>query len=90
MLGVQVRQTLQSQSSWSRIPGDTLMARTPNCILNSLLSEPLQVSWIANGSDVLVLTDANSRCCFQEPAAVCHGYRLQVMRQCGTEVADTT
>ena len=58
---LQVRQTLQSQSSWNWIPEDTLMEGTPNVILNSLLPEPLQVAWIGNGSDMLVLTDVNSR-----------------------------
>ena len=57
---LQVRQTLQSQSSWNWVPEDTLMAGTPNVILNALLPEPLQVAWIGNGSDMLVLTDANS------------------------------
>ena len=66
--GVQVRQTLQSQSSWGWIPEGTLMPGTPNCILNSLLPETLQVSWIGNGSDMLVLTDANSRSGFQDPS----------------------
>ena len=60
--GVQVRQTLQSQSSWGWISEDTLMSGTPNVILNSLLPEPLSVAWIGNGSDMLVLTDTNSRC----------------------------
>ena len=55
-----MRQTLQSQSSWSWVLEDTLMERTPNVILNSLLPEPLKVAWIGNGSDMLVLTDANS------------------------------
>ena len=68
----QVRQTLQSQSSWSWIPDDTLMPGTPDCILNSLLPEPLQISWIGNGTDVLVLTDANSRLCFRSSAALSH------------------
>ena len=36
------------------------MEGTPNVILNSLLPEPLQVAWIGNGSNMLVLTDANS------------------------------
>ena len=36
-------------------------------ILNSLLPEPLQVAWIGNGSDMLVLTDDNSRSGFLSP-----------------------
>ena len=37
------------------------MEGTPNVILNSLLPEPLRIAWIGNGSDMLALTDANSR-----------------------------
>lgn len=59
---LQVRQTLQSQSSWGWIPDDSLMEGTPNVILNTLHAEPLQVAWIGNGSDVLALTDTNSLC----------------------------
>ena len=52
------------------------MPGTLNCLLNSLLPEPLQVSWIGNGSDMLVLTDANSRSGFQDPSATFFGVSM--------------
>jgi len=58
---LQVKAALQSQASWGRVPGDSLKAASPNAILNAFIPAPLQITWIGNGSDFLVLTDDNQQ-----------------------------
>ncbi len=53
---------LQSQASWNRVSEDSIMAGTPNALLNAFLPVPLEVVWIGNGTSLLVLTDDNQGC----------------------------
>ena len=62
---------LQSKASWDWVPEDTLKAKTPNTLLNSLLPPPLEVSWIGNGSSFLVLTDNNQQSVFCHTSFSC-------------------
>ncbi|CAL8471030.1 g10572 [Coccomyxa elongata] len=55
----QVAAALQSQASWNRVSEDSIMAGTPNALLNAFLPAPLEVAWIGNGTSLLVLTDDN-------------------------------
>lgn len=56
---LQVKAALQSKASWGRVSGDSLKAATPNAILNAFQPAPLQITWVGNGSDFLVLADDN-------------------------------
>ncbi|BDA45373.1 probable extracellular serine proteinase at N-terminal half [Coccomyxa sp. Obi] len=64
----QVAAALQSQASWNRVSEDSIMAETPNALLNAFLPAPLEIAWIVNGTSLLVLTDDNQG----------NGYQLSV------------